>query len=129
MSESVTSEPVVAPAVSRPKLEKTIAFSNLKKVYWPADGYTKGDLVDYYRAIWPWMSPYLINRPLVLTRFPDGIDGKSFYQKDAPEFAPEWIRTFPIWSEDTQRDIKYFVCDDVESLLYVANMGSIPMHI
>ena len=65
----------------------------------------------------------------MLTRFPDGIDGKSFYQKDAPEFAPAWIRTVPIWSEDTQRDIKYFVCDDVESLLYVANMGSIPMHI
>ncbi len=109
--------------------EKTIAFSNLKKIYWPADKYTKGDLIDYYRAIWPWMSPYLVNRPLVMTRFPDGIDGKSFYQKDAPEFAPEWIRTFPIWAEDTQRDIRYFVCDDVDALLYVANLGSIPMHI
>ncbi|MEO8337492.1 MAG: DNA ligase, partial [bacterium] len=64
-----------------------------------------------------------------LTRFPDGIDGKSFYQKDAPEFAPEWIRTVPIWSEDTQREINYFVCDNLESLLYVANLGSIPMHI
>ena len=65
----------------------------------------------------------------MLTRFPDGIDGKSFYQKDAPVFAPEWIRTIPIWSEDTQREIHYFVCDDVESLLYVANLGSIPLHI
>jgi bifunctional non-homologous end joining protein LigD len=65
----------------------------------------------------------------VLTRFPDGIEGKSFYQKDAPEFAPSWVRTVPIWSEDTQREIRYFVCDDVETLLYVANMGSIPMHI
>jgi bifunctional non-homologous end joining protein LigD len=64
-----------------------------------------------------------------MTRFPDGIDGKSFYQKDAPEFAPQWIRTVPIWSEDTQRDIRYFVCDDVESLLYIANLGSIPLHI
>ena len=130
-SESATEEPVVIAAAPppRPKLEKTVTFSNLKKIYWPADGYTKGDLVDYYRAIWPWMSPYLANRPLVLTRYPDGIDGKSFYQKDAPEFAPAWIRTAPIWSEDTQRDIKYFVCDDVESLLYVANLGSIPMHI
>ncbi|HEY3257436.1 MAG TPA: hypothetical protein VGJ64_01160, partial [Gemmatimonadaceae bacterium] len=62
-------------------------------------------------------------------RFPDGIDGKSFYQKDAPEFAPEWMRTVPIWSEETQRDIRYFVCDDEESILYVANMGSIPLHI
>ncbi|HVT41166.1 MAG TPA: DNA ligase D [Gemmatimonadaceae bacterium] len=119
-----------APAESvRPKAEKTFNFSNLTKVYWPADRYTKGDLVDYYRAISPWMLPYLANRPLVMTRFPDGIDGKSFYQKDAPEFAPEWIRTIPIWSEDSQRDVRYFVCEDVESLLYVANLGSIPMHI
>jgi bifunctional non-homologous end joining protein LigD len=75
------------------------------------------------------MLPYLKERPVVLTRYPDGIDGKSFYQKDAPEFAPEWMRTIPIWSEDTQREIRYFICDDVESLLYIANMGSIPLHI
>ena len=75
------------------------------------------------------MLPYLRKRPLVLTRFPDGIDGKSFYQKDAPEFAPAWIRTQPIWSDDTQRDIHYFVCDDEDSLLYIANLGSIPLHI
>ena len=108
---------------------KTVAFSNLRKIYWPADRYTKGDLIDYYRAVSRWMLPYLRERPMVLTRFPDGIDGKSFYQKDAPEFAPSWIRTVPIWSEDTQREINYFVCDDEESLLYVANLGSIPMHV
>jgi len=66
---------------------------------------------------------------VVLTRYPDGIDGKSFYQKDAPEFAPDWIRTVPIWSEETQRDIRYFVCDDLDSLVYLANTGSIPLHI
>ncbi len=120
-------EPPPAPAAA-PR-ERVVNFSNLKKVYWPAEKYTKGDLVDYYREISPWMLPYLENRPLVMTRFPDGIDGKSFYQKDAPEFAPEWIRTVPIWSEDTQRDIKYFVCDSVEALLYIANLGSIPIHI
>ena len=64
-----------------------------------------------------------------MTRFPDGIDGKSFYQKDAPEFAPEWIRTVSIWSEETQRDIRYFVCDDDLALQYIANLGSIPLHI
>jgi bifunctional non-homologous end joining protein LigD len=111
---------------SRPR---DIKFSNRGKVYWPDTGYTKGDLIDYYTAVWPWMSAYLINRPLVMTRYPDGIDGKSFYQKDAPEFIPSWIRTQPIWSEDTQRDINYFVCDNLESLQYVANLGSIPMHI
>ncbi len=108
--------------------ERVVALSNLTKVYWPEDRYTKGDMIEYYRAISPWMLPYLRGRPAVLTRFPDGIDGKSFYQKDAPESAPSWIRTVPIWSEDTQREIRYFVCDDVESLLYVANLGSIPIH-
>jgi len=57
------------------------------------------------------------------------LEGKSFYQKDAPDFIPDWIRTEPIWSDDTQRFIKYFVCDDVETLEYLANMGTIPLHI
>jgi bifunctional non-homologous end joining protein LigD len=120
-------EPPAPPA--RAPVQKNIAFTNLKKVYWPAEKYTKGDLIDYYRAASKWLLPYLANRPVVLTRFPDGIDGKSFYQKDAPVFAPDWMRTVPIWSEDTQREIRYFVCDDEESLLYLANMGSIPLHI
>src|SRR6185369_10845671 len=80
-------------------VEKTVKFSNLKKVYWPAEGYTKGEFIEYYRAIAPWLLPYLRNRPVVMTRFPDGIDGKSFYQKDAPDFAPAWMRLVPIWSE------------------------------
>ena len=117
------------PPPPKAAVQKTFNFSNLKKIYWPAEQYTKGDLVEYYRAVSPWLLPYLRNRPLVLTRFPDGIDGKSFYQKDAPEFAPEWMRTIPIWSEETQREIRYFVCDDEESLLYIANMGSIPLHL
>ena len=117
------------PPPAKAALDKKISFSNLKKIYWPAEKYTKGDLIDYYRAVSKWLLPYLVNRPVVLTRFPDGIDGKSFYQKDAPVFAPEWMRTVPIWSEDTQREIRFFVCDDEESLLYLANMGSIPIHI
>ncbi len=127
VDSTATHEPPVPPA--KAPVEKKIAFSNLNKLYWPADKYTKGDLIEYYRAVSKWLLPYLINRPVVLTRYPDGIDGKSFYQKDAPVFAPEWIRTTPIWSEDTQREIKFFVCDDEESLLYLANMGSIPIHI
>jgi len=131
--EPITEEPVVAnadpPPPPRAPVQKTVNFSNPKKVYWPAEGYTKGDMIEYYRAVSPWLLPYLRNRPVVLTRFPDGIDGKSFYQKDAPEFAPEWMRTVSIWSNDTQRDIRYFVADDVESILYIANSGSIPLHI
>ena len=123
---------VVIPSAARSAESRTphlTSFSNLKKVYWPAENYTKGDLIDYYRAVSGWMLPYLRNRPLVMTRFPDGIHGKQFYQKDAPEFAPEWIRTHPIWSEESQRTVKYFVCDDEDSLLYIANLGCIPVHV
>ena len=106
-----------------------VVFSNLKKIFWPEDGYTKGDLIEYYRAISPWLLPYLADRPVVMTRFPDGIHGKSFFQKDAPPFSPEWLRTERMWSEDTQREIDYFVCDDLDSLLYIANLGTIPLHV
>lgn len=108
---------------------REVVFSNLQKKFWPDEGYTKGDLVEYYRAISPWLLPYLQDRPVVLTRYPDGIAGKSFFQKDAPVFAPEWLRTERMWSEDTQREIDYFVCDDVESLLYLINLGTIPLHV
>ena len=109
--------------------ELPFELTNVKKIFWPDDGYTKGDMLAYYRAISPWLLPYLRNRPVVMTRFPDGIAGKSFFQKDAPGFAPDWIRTERMWSEDTQREIDYFVCDDVASLLYVINLGSIPLHV
>ena len=123
-------EPAGLPVPSSPSpLPREVKFSNLDKVFWPADGYTKGDLIEYYRAISPWLLPYLKDRPVVLTRYPDGIAGKSFFQKDAPGFIPEWIRTERIWSEDTQREIDYFVCDDVESLLYIINLGTIPLHV
>lgn len=107
-----------------PRLKPT----NLRKVFWPAEGYTKADLIEYYERVAAWMLPYLRDRPLVLTRFPDGIAGKSFYQKDAPEFAPEWVRTERIYSRDTERDIAYLVVDDVEMLRYVANSAAIPIH-
>ena len=108
---------------------REVKFSNLEKVFWPDDGYTKGDLIEYYRAISPWLLPYLKDRPVVLTRYPDGIAGKWFFQKDAPPFVPEWLRTERMWSEDTKRDIDYFVCDDEASLLYLANLGTIPLHV
>jgi bifunctional non-homologous end joining protein LigD len=108
-----------------PRLKPT----NVRKVFWPAEGYTKGDLIAYYERVAPLMLPYLRDRPLVLTRFPDGITGKSFYQKDAPDFAPAWVRTERIYSQDTERDIAYLVVDDVEMLRYVANSGAIPIHL
>jgi len=123
--ETVAVEPPPSPA--RQTAPPQVQLTNLDKPYWPKDGYTKGDLLDYYRTIAPWLLPYLQDRPVVLTRFPDGIEGKSFYQKDAPPFTPEWVRTATLPSEE--RDIDYIVVDDVETLLYIANLGSIPLHI
>jgi bifunctional non-homologous end joining protein LigD len=108
---------------------RTVAFSNLDKVFWPADAYTKKDLIDYYQSVSQWLLPYLNDRPVVLTRYPDGIDGKSFYQKDAPDFAPDWLRRERMWNEESQRDLNYFICDDEPALLYIANSASIPLHV
>ena len=109
--------------------KKEVSFTNLTKIFWPAEGYTKGDLVDYYRANAPCLLPYLKDRPLVLTRYPDGIAGKSFFQKDAPEFVPGWLRIEKIYSRDSDRDIGYLIVNDTETLLYVINMGTIPLHL
>jgi bifunctional non-homologous end joining protein LigD len=101
--------------------------TNTDKVFWPEDGYTKGDLIDYYTAVADYLLPYLQDRPLVLDRYPDGIEGKSFFQKNAPEFVPGWIRTQRVGDE--HKGNTYFIVDDVESLRYVANLASIPLHI
>lgn len=110
-------------------ISRRVELSNQDKIFWPEAGYTKGDLVEYYRAVFPWLEPYLKDRPVVMTRYPDGIDGKSFFQKDAPSWVPSWIRTETVWSEHGQRDIHYFVCDDADSLVYLANLGTIPLHV
>jgi bifunctional non-homologous end joining protein LigD len=107
---------------------RVVRLSNLKKVFWPDEGYTKGDLIAYYDTVAPLMLPYLGDRPIVLTRYPDGIKGKSFFQKDAPVFVPDWMRTESVYSKDSDRDIRFFVVDDAESLRYVANLGTIPIH-
>lgn len=132
--------PVEASAEEEPALEgaldsevveapREVPFTNLEKLYWPDDGISKGDHLDYHRRIAPWLLPYLRDRPLVMTRYPDGIGGKSFFQKDAPQWVPDWVRTERIWSEQAEREVSYFVCDDLESLLYVVNMGTIPLHV
>ncbi|PYN32060.1 MAG: DNA ligase [Candidatus Rokuibacteriota bacterium] len=109
--------------------ERRVTITNPSKVFWPDEGYTKSDLVEYYEAVSPWLLPYLKDRPLVLTRYPDGITGKSFFQKDAPEWTPSWLRTERIHANDVDRDIDYFIVDDRESLRYVVNLGTIPLHL
>ncbi|MEM7283969.1 MAG: DNA ligase D, partial [Pseudomonadota bacterium] len=108
---------------------KRVPFTNRDKVFWPDQGYTKGDLIDYYEAVAPRLLPFLENRPLVMTRYPDGIEGKNFFQKDAPSYVPDWIRIETMWSESADREVRYFIADDVESLLYIINMGTIPLHV
>jgi bifunctional non-homologous end joining protein LigD len=131
IEEDTGSSPSARPPVrpSAPPAPPTVDLTNTNKVFWPDEGYTKGDMIEYYRAIAPWLLEYLRNRPVVMTRYPDGIGGKSFFQKDAPGFRPGWIRTERMWSEDTQRELDYFVCDDEASLLYVVNLGTIPLHL
>src|SRR5690606_19184423 len=107
---------------------RRLALTNLDKPYWPADGLTKGDLLAYAARIAPWVLPYLRDRPLVLTRYPDGVHGKSFYQKDAPPHTPAWIRLFPHRSRDRDRPIRFIVCDDRATLLWLINAGAIEWH-
>ncbi len=121
--------PIEAPLDDGGSAARAVPFTNLDKVFWPDDGATKGDLIEYHRRIAPWLLPYLRDRPLVMTRYPDGIAGKSFFQKDAPAWVPDWVRTEQMWSELASREVNYFVCDDLESLLYVINMGTIPLHV
>jgi bifunctional non-homologous end joining protein LigD len=121
-------EPPLAPPPD-PRATRRLDLTNLDKVFWSEKHLTKGDLLAYYREIAPWLLPYLKDRPVVLTRYPDGIEGKSFFQKDAPVYAPDWMRIETMWSEQARREIRYFVLDDADSLLYVANMASIPLHV
>ncbi|MDQ2664031.1 MAG: non-homologous end-joining DNA ligase [Candidatus Eremiobacteraeota bacterium] len=109
---------------------RTIALSNPDKVLWPRDGYTKGDLVAYYRTVAKWILPHLQDRPLTLQRYPDGIDGPSFFEKQAPKAAPSWARTISIPSSGGKRShIAYLVCDDEATLAFVANLASIVLHV
>jgi bifunctional non-homologous end joining protein LigD len=106
-----------------------VILSNPGKVYFPAEGITKGELAGYYRAIAPHMLPYLADRPLVLTRFPDGIGGKSFFQKDAPGWRPSWIRTAAVRAEEGARELHHVLVDDAEGLAWLVNLGVIPIHV
>ncbi len=115
-------------AADQPPDPGNVAISNPDKLFFPEKLLTKADLVSYYRRISPWMLPYLADRPLVLTRFPDGIHGKRFYQRDAPDFVPDWIERHVLWSESAEREVHYFVANDAASLAYLANLGTIPIH-
>ncbi|MEK7612849.1 MAG: non-homologous end-joining DNA ligase [Patescibacteria group bacterium] len=104
-------------------------FSNTEKIFWPKEKYTKGDVIAYYTKIAPVILPYLINRPMVLNRHPNGINGKSFYQKNVGrETLPAFVKTVAIRAETTGEIIRYVVCNNRETLLWLANFGCIEMN-
>lgn len=105
---------------------RALLLTNLTKPLWP-DGVTKAELIDYYTRMAPYLIPYLKGRPLVMTRYPNGIDGTWFYQKDAPEGAPDWIPTWAHQAEDG-RVLRYLVIEEPAALTYVANLGAIELH-
>jgi bifunctional non-homologous end joining protein LigD len=103
---------------------KRLRLTNLSKRLFPA-GYTKRDLLAYYYRIADRLLPFLRERPLVLRRYPDGVTGKSFFQKEVGEAAPDWMETVRIASESRGREVEYFIANDVASLLYLVNLGAI----
>jgi len=109
---------------------RDLGFTNRDKVLFPRDGYTKGDLIAYYRAVAPAIVPHLRGRPLTLERYPDGIDGKSFFEKNASRHVPAWIPTVEVPSEHGKRDtIRFVVCNDEATLAYLANLAAIVLHV
>jgi len=108
----------------------TVSLSNLDKVLFPRDGYTKGDLIAYYRGVATWLLPYLRDCPLTLQRYPDGIDGPSFFEKHLPKGLPDWVERVSLTSpEGTRAKTTYMVCNDEATLTYVANLASIVLHV
>ncbi len=108
--------------------DRTLRLTNLDKVFWPEVGFTKGQMIEYYTRIAPVLLPHLRKRPLTLKRYPDGVDGQMFYEKNCPKHRPPWMRTAKVWSGSNNRDMYYCVVDDLPSLVWVAQLGTIELH-
>jgi bifunctional non-homologous end joining protein LigD len=105
-----------------------LRFTNLGKIFWPREEYTKRDMINYYYQVAPYMLPYMKDRPQTLNRHPHGINGESFYQKDVKGKAPAWIETFPYFSHREQKEKEFLLCTNEASLLYIASLGCIEMN-
>ncbi len=108
---------------------RTLSLSHLDKVLFPANGFTKGDLINYYVRIAPVLLPHVRDRPLTMKRFPDGVEGQSFYAKHLPSHAPDWIGRVAVPAADGSDDIEYPVLCDLPSLVWAANLASIELHV
>jgi bifunctional non-homologous end joining protein LigD len=107
---------------------KQLKLSNLEKVLYPATRFTKQQVIDYYVRIAPAMVPHLAGRPLTRKRYPNGVDEEFFYEKNAPQYRPDWVKTVPIWSGSNRRTIHYILADDLATLVWLANLAAIELH-
>lgn len=109
------------------KIKSKFFLTNLNKVLWPRDTYTKGDLIKYYVEIAPYIMEHLRERPLVFTRYPDGIEKKFFYQKNAPSYTPDWINTF-MWESQDGKSTRFILAEEKTTLVWLANQACIEIH-
>ena len=108
---------------------RSLAVTNLDKVLWPRDGYTKGDLIAYYRAVAKWLLPHVQGRPLTLERYPNGIDEAGWWEKHIPRGLPAWVKTVATAPSTKSENIEFIVCEDEATLAYVANLASVVLHV
>jgi bifunctional non-homologous end joining protein LigD len=107
---------------------RTLSLSNVDKVMYPGVGFTKGQVIDYYARIGPTVLPHLHNRPLTLKRYPDGVDGQFFYEKQSPSHRPAWVQTAALWSRHNERTIEYTLAQDLPALVWLANLADLELH-
>ncbi len=107
---------------------KKLPVSNLNKVLYPKAGFTKGQVIDYYIRIAPVLLPHLKDRPLTMKRYPNGVDGMFFYEKNCPTHRPEWVKTAKVWSHGNQRDMHYCLAQDLPTLVWAANLADLELH-
>ncbi len=105
-----------------------VTFSNLDKILYPKLKVTKAQFIEYYIKVAPKMLPFLKDRPIVLTRYPEGIDKEGFFAKNAPEGMPDWVKTTKLYSESAKHYVNYIICNDLDTLIWFANLAAIEIH-
>jgi len=108
--------------------ERKIQVSNLDKVLYPKVGFTKGQVIDYYIRVAPVLLPHLKDRPLTMKRYPDGVEGEFFYEKNCPAHRPKWVKTAKVWSEGNQKTMDYCLANDLPTLVWAANLADLELH-
>jgi bifunctional non-homologous end joining protein LigD len=108
--------------------DRKLPVSNLDKILYPKAAFTKGQVIDYYIRIAPVLLPHLKDRPLTMKRYPNGVEGEFFYEKNCPSHRPKWVRTAKVWSEGNQRIMDYCLANDLPTLVWAANLADLELH-